>query len=401
VESFSDIEILLFGVKEIAKDTDDVNLKKDIDRRITSLKDSNGAVDIEKEAKFVKDTITTVSTSFMKREQQMMIDSNIINRINSKIDTFRDEHKVKIENLLSALMRDVDEAVDEYASAIIRGLNPKRIKERFNNKDDFELWLTIKNEHYKGKMEKTVDRRTQSALKTYLIDVEDVFETAVSYLSDREEIITIEDPFYGSLADCKTLITRSTRNTIKELTGYNKSLYEASEDLFNGIWEARQKYDNKRLITEIAVNTAGGAAVSALLGAGVKVIGGAGAKAVGGVLAVKALPIVAGLAAAVIGVVVISRVASKLGESLNSGSFEKDVQACINEFVEEISKSKLSMQTHLTESIKLTFENELKSLDRTFLDFRRITYIDEDKIPKLAAKLRELEDLIKHEVVAV
>jgi len=49
------------------------------------------------------------------------------------------------------------------------------------------------------------------------------------------------------------------------------------------------------------------------------------------------------------------------------------------------------MQSHITESITLVFENELSLLDRTFVDFRKVTHIDQNNIPKIEAKLQALE----------
>lgn len=88
-----------------------------------------------------------------------------------------------------------------------------------------------------------------------------------------------------------------------------------------------------------------------------------------------------------------------MSSSLYSTSFEKDVRNCVDGFLEEINKSKLAMQAYLSDSIKLVFENELKSLDRTFLDFRTVTYIDESKIPKLAEKIKAIENSIESEAV--
>jgi len=70
---------------------------------------------------------------------------------------------------------------------------------------------------------------------------------------------------------------------------------------------------------------------------------------------------------------------------------EKEVKACIDEFTAEIHRSKLAMQSHITESITLVFENELSLLDRTFVDFRKVTHIDQNNIPKIEAKLQALE----------
>jgi len=389
MDNFASIESMLFGIHEIAKDTDAISLKKDIDCRIKTLSEKNDTIDMQNELEFAEEVFAAVSTSFINRERQMIIDVEIVRKINKEIDIFREEHKLKVDGLIFTLMSDVDEAVNEYANVIIKELDPKRIKERFSNKGDFQWWLTTRNEHYKNKMEKTVERRTQSALSSYLIDVEAVFEIAVSYLDNREEALSIQDPFYGSLAESKRLIVRDTRNTIKEFIGYNKNLYEASEDLFHEIWEARQRYDKKRFITEAAVSTAGSLAAGALINVGVKAVA---AKIVGGAIAIKALPIVASLAAFVVSALVINHIASKLSESLYSGSLERDVKSCIDEFLEEIDKSKNAMKIYLTENVKDTFNNELKSLDRTFLDFRKTTYIDEDKIPLLAEKVKALED---------
>ena len=374
MDSFATIEAMLFNLKEVVKDTDAVELKAQIDERI-----DDKSTDIV----FIQEMANALSESFAKRERQMLTDVQITAKINAKIDGFRKEHTLKMDGLISSLMRDVDEAVDEYAKEVVRGLDPKTIKERFEKKEDFELWLTTKNNHYRNIMEKTVDRRTQSTLRSYLIDVEDVFETAVSYLNDREQIMAIEDPFYGSLAQSRALITRDTRNSIGELVVYNKGLYQASEDLFNELWDERKKFDAKKNATTASAAAVGGGTV------GVAAV--AGISAATGAATLTAAPIVAGVAAVIISGIIIAKIASKLSDSLYSSALEKNTQTCIDEFLREIDKSKLSMQTHLNESITTIFESELKSLDTTFLDFRKATYIDEQRIPKLAEKLASVE----------
>ena len=376
---------ILFGLKEVTKDTDAVEVKKEIDRRIVQLTDGVGVVDKQEEIAFVKETVSAVSVSFEKRKQQMLTDSQIVHKINLKIDEFRQEHHAKMEGLISSLMQDIDEAVDNYADEIIRRLDPFTIKERFKKKEDFELWLNTLNDSYKSAMEKTVDRKTQSTLRSYLVDLESVFEAASSYLENREAIMTVEDAFYGSLASSKNIISREISNNINELVVYNKSLYEASEDLFNSIWEARTKYDAKVSATTGVISTVGGGGVAV------------GAMLLAAAAGVSVAPVIIGIAAFVISKSIISKTASELSAAIYSDSLKKDVDACVDKFTKEISKSKHAMQKHIAESIKIIFENELKSTDRAFLEFRKTTYIDEDKIPKLAAKLHEIES----EVVAV
>ncbi len=397
------LETMLFGLKEVTKDTDAVEVKKEIDYHLTQLTESDNTVNKEKEIEFVKKTVSAVSTSFKKRQQQLLTDTEIVHKINLKIDGFRKEHEVKVEGLLSSLMREIDVAVDNYGDEIVRRLDPTVIKKRFKKKEDFELWLTTINDSYKEAMEKTVDRKTQSAIRSYLVDAEYVFETASSYLSDREVLISVEDTFYGTLSTSKNIIAKDINNKINELTVYNKSLYNASEDLFNSIWQARKKYDAKRYTTT-AVSTivgAGGVSVAAGMATAAGIVAVDTAAKAGGVMAAKAmsmaaaslggLPIIAGIAAFAISGIIIAVIASKLSAAIYSDSFEKDVQACIKEFTDEINKSKLAMQEHITESIKLIFDNELKSLDRTFLEFRRATYIDQDRVPQIAERLEKLE----------
>lgn len=385
------LEAMLFGLKEVTKDTDAVHIKKEIDHHLLHLAEADTQDDKQKQVEFVKETLSAVSSSFKKREKQMLTDTEIVNKINLKIDEFRAEHKVKVDGLLSSLMLDIDEAVDKYGDEIVRRLDPKVIKERFHKKEDFELWLTTINDSYKDTMERTVDRKTQSAIRSYLIDTEDVFEVASSYLSDREALIPIEDSFYGTLSSSKKMITQEIHSKISEITVYNKSLYDASEELFNGIWQARKKYDAKRYATTAVSTIAGAGGVSVAAGlatsAAVAIVEASGIT----VGALAGLPIIAGIAAFAISGIIIAKIASKLSAAIYSSSLEKDVQACINEFKDEIHKSKLAMQGHITESITLIFDNELKSLDRTFLEFRKTAYIDEDKIPKLADKMLQLE----------
>ena len=388
----SSLESMLFGLKEVTKDSDAAEIKKDIDRHLAQLTESNAAAEPETQLEFVRETVAAVSVSFEKRRQQMLTDTEIVRKINLKIDDFRTEHTAKMDELLSALMRDIDEAVEDYSNELVRRLDPHTIKERFRKKEDFELYLTTLNNSYKDAMEKTVDRRTQSTIRSYLIAVEDVFETASAYLAERESLMSAEDTFYGSLAHSKNLITRDVRTNIGEMVVYNKSLYEASEELFLKVWAARQEYDKKRF-----ERTAAGVGVGGVIGAaGGAAVGTVAAKMAidAGIIAAGAVggwAIVGGLLVAAVGAIAIGRIAYKLSKEIYSGELEENVRLCIEEYKGEINKSKLAMQTHITEGVTRVFDNELKSLDRTFLEFRRATYIDENKIPKLEAKLQEIE----------
>ena len=386
----SSLESMLFGLKEVTQDSDAAEVKKEIDRHLTQATEPNAAANAETQLAFVKETVTAVSVSFQKRKAQMLTDAEIVRKINLKIDGFRTEHQLKMDGLLAALMKDIDEAVEDYSSKLIRELDPHKIKEHFSKKEDFEQRLSILNNSYKDKMENMVDRRIQSTIRSYLMDVEDVFETASAYLAERESLMSAEDAFYGSLAHSKSLITRDVRTHIGEMVVYNKSLYEASEELFLKIWAARQEYDRKRLAV-----TAAGAAVGAVGGA---VAGAALGTAMASTVATVGLAsnpvgwaIAGGIAVALVGGIAVGSISRKLSAAMFSDQLEENVRLCIEEYRGEINTSKLAMQTHITEGVTRLFDNELKSLDTTFLDFRRATYIDENKIPKLEAKLREIE----------
>lgn len=429
------LESMLFGLKEVLNDSDRTDVKRKIDYKLKEVNTLKNANENQSEVLFVKETVTSLSESFHMRQKQLLTDSEIVKQINTKIDRFRSEHELKIQGLLSSLMQDIDEAVTRYSDEIIRRLDAKTIKERFHKKEDFELWLNTLNDSYKRDMEKSVDRKTQSTIRSYLMDVETVFEETTQYLANREVVLATEDHFYGSLSSSKQLITREIRNNIQEMVVYNKSLYEASEELFNGIWAARRKYDAKRYATTTAATVLGAGGISAAVTATVAfnvattaaasaaaattgvataagAAGAAGAATVGAATAAttagaatattvggtimagitaSSMPIIAGIAALVISGIFISNVAFKLSSAMHSGNLEKEVARCVEEFKLEIQNSKYAMQRHITESIRLIFDNELRSLDRTFLEFRKTTYLDEDKMPLLVAKFEAIK----------
>ena len=445
----TNLEQMLFGLKELTDNTQNLEIKSIITKKVDSMSRSQNHDLNQDDTVFIVETISKLSKSFESRKSQMLSDTDLIKKINNKIDQFRSEHFLKVDGLVNNLMNDIDEAVMKYAEEIERRLDPKVIKERFHKKEDFELWLTTLNNSYKSNMEKTVDRKTQSVIRNYLVDVEDVFEYTSSLLAEREQFLTSDDQFYGALSHSKSMITNEIRNNINGLVNYNKSLFEASEDLFNSVWAARKKYDNKRYATT-AVTTAIGAggiaagtalslsstlsvmaasaaatsatasaaaaaattasaaaaaaavastsvsAAAAAAGAASTALSATGAAAtaagVAGAtsLAASTLPIIAGAAILVISGLVISKMAFKLSNALYSGSMEKEVASCIEEFKYEINQSKLATQAHITENIKLIFDNEMKSLDRTFLDLRKITYLDEAEILKLETKLNHI-----------
>ncbi|MCL2357750.1 MAG: hypothetical protein FWC70_11485 [Defluviitaleaceae bacterium] len=368
----SKIGQLLFGLSEVTKDTDNFEMKKNIRERISNASNADAEFDAEAEITFIQNTVSDVSKSFEKRKKQMLTDAEIVNKINMKIDEFREEHKAKVNSLLASLMSEIDAEVDKHSDELVRMLDPHTIKERYSSEKDFNLLLERLNASYADTVNKTADRKAQSAIRSYVFEMEDVFETAMSYISERETVLDAEDMFYGTLATSKNVMTQRVSTVVNEMSIQNRTLYEASEELFNGIWEARRKYDMKRhASTAATVAIAGGAIVAV---AGVSVLG---------------------VALAFIGMVFIGLMAKDLFKAIHSPAMERDVQLQIEKFKQEAQRIKIETQSKLTQNITQLFDDELVKIDKAFLKFRTITAIDQRNVALLETKLTQLEEGIR------
>lgn len=325
--------------------------------------------------------------SFLLRKKQYQSDVEILHKINSGLDAYVINQEKVIDNLVREVSQQVNKDIDAYQDEIISKMDPAKIKERFPTQQDFMDYLNMVNENYKKIMTDSVNRKTIESIKGSLHELEIVYDEAVGYFNKRENILALDDKFYGSLATGRKQMIAETKENALAVSQFYKSLTEASETLFLQIWEARERRDRRRNI-ERAGAVVGGAAA----GAGVV----AGAGAVAGVLG-TGLVVSGGWV--VIGAIVAAAAAYSIVKVFfdprNDNQMEETKQKCIAQFKAEVDKTRTVMIEQIASQIRGIFKNELTTIDLSFSEFRMSVNIDERKIPLLEAQLQETAKLLE------
>lgn len=337
----------------------------------------------------MKKVLVLLRDSFALRKKQYTSDYEILQKINRSMDNFVLDHKQFLNKLIDQLTIEVNKDIDNYESEIISKLDPYKIKERFRNQKDFEDYLNMVNENYKAMMSDSVNRKTIEAIKSCLRDLEIIFQEAVGYFNTRENILALNDKFYGSLSAGRKQMADETREVIVSTGELYRTLSDASETLFMQIWEARKRYDRNLVTRKIAGTTAGTVAGAvggnAIAGA---LITGSGVLAAAGSIAIIAI-------AAIAGALVINHIAKELFDPKAADKMEKTTRKCIEEFKAEVNQTRARMIDQITAQITEIFENELAAVDNCFAEFRMGVNIDERKLPMLEQHLSEAEDLLR------
>lgn len=325
--------------------------------------------------------------SFLLRKKQYQSDVEILHKINSGLDAYVINQEKVIDNLVREVSQQVNKDIDAYQDEIISKMDPAKIKERFPTQQDFMDYLNMVNENYKKIMTDSVNRKTIESIKGSLHELEIVYDEAVGYFNKRENILALDDKFYGSLATGRKQMIAETKENALAVSQFYKSLTEASETLFLQIWEARERRD-RRCNIERAGAVVGGAAA----GAGVV----AGAGAVAGVLG-TGLVVSGGWV--VIGAIVAAAAAYSIVKVFfdprNDNQMEETKQKCIAQFKAEVDKTRTVMIEQIASQIRGIFKNELTTIDLSFSEFRMSVNIDERKIPLLEAQLQETAKLLE------
>ncbi len=336
----------------------------------------------------MKNVLVHLRDSFALRKKQYTSDYEILQKINQSMDSYVLNHKQFLDKFIGELKIEVNKDIDNYENEIISKLDPYKIKERFRNKEDFQDYLNMVNENYKTMMSDSVNRKTIEAIKSCLRDLEIVFQEAVGYFNTRENILALNDKFYGSLSTSRKQMVNETKEVIVSTGELYRTLSDASETLFMQVWEARKKYDtNARNIDKaskaagVAMGAFGGYALAGAL------ITGSGLIATAGTAAIIAI-------GAIVGFIVINKIAKAFFDPRNENKLEETTRQCIEEFKAEVNQTRIRMIEQITAQITEIFENELAAVDGCFAEFRMGVNIDERKIPMLEQHLLEAEDLL-------
>lgn len=324
--------------------------------------------------------------SFALRRKQYHSDAIILKKIDQGLDQYVINQQQIVAELIGKVTEDINREIDAYESEIISKMNPYKIKERFRSQKDFTDYLNMVNDNYKNMLNDSVNRKVINSIKNCLHELELVFENAIGFFNERENILDLNDRFYGSLSVSRKNMVRETKQTTYTISNYYKSLYEASETLFLQIWKERKKYD-KRILRErtlagvsgATAGIAGGIAISNTVGLlGTAMLGSLGLIIIG----------------AILGAVIIKRLAGILYEPGAANRMEENVRKCIEQFKDEVSRTRQQMLGQVSGQIKEIFANELASVDGCFAEYRMSVHIDEQRLPLMEAKIEEIHRLL-------
>lgn len=349
----------------------------------------------------IKEIIVHLKDSFSLRRQQYQSDYEILQKINQSLDEYMLNHKKFLDGFIGKVATEINKDIDNYEREIISKLDPYKIKERFQKREDFEAYLNMVNENYRTMMSDSINRKTIEAIKSCLHDLEIVFNEATGYFNTRENILALNDKFYGSLSSSRRQMSDETREMVVSTGELYRTLRDASETLFMQIWNERKKYD-AAIRKRRALSIAGGGTVGTGLGvAGGVAIGGAVSSGIGGAFGTLAGMAVGSLAAValvgigvIVGAALINSIAKRLYDPKAANRMEENTRKCIEQFKGEVDHTRVEMIEQVTRQITMIFENELASVDNCFTEFRMSVNIDERKIPLLEQKMQEAEELL-------
>lgn len=333
-----------------------------------------------------KNLLDQMKKSFMLRQKQYNSDVEILQRINQGLDTYILSQEKVIGDLVSKVTEDINKEIDAYQDEIISKIDPYKIKERFKTQQDFSDYLNMVNENYKNIMTASVNKTTMKAIKNCLHELEIVFDNAVCFFQERENILALNDKFYGSLSVSRKNMVAETKEKVYGVNQYYKTLSEASETLFLQIWEERKKHDTKVATVKKAAGLTGGA-VGAVGGTVLAqaILSSASMLAVGGLVTVGVI----------VGAVVLRTIAKKLYEPIADERMEEVTQKCIEQFKTEVNKTRVNMIEQVALQIRDIFKAELASVDGYFTEFRMSVNLDERRILGIETKLAEIDNLLE------
>lgn len=345
----------------------------------------------------MKNIVVQLKDSFSLRKQQYTSDSEILHKINQSLDVYMLNHKKSLNEFIEKVAVEISKDIDDYECEIISKLDPYKIKERFRKKEDFEDYLNMVNDNYKNMMNDSINRKTIEAIKDCLHDLEDVFQDAVGYFNTRENIVALNDKFYGSLSNSRWQMVNETKEVVLSTSELYRTMSDASETLFMQIWDERRKYDssirNRKLLSTVGGGGAMGAAGAAAGVAFGNIVAGAAGTLAGTLVGAIAVIGLVGIGV-IVGAATINKIAKSLYDPKAASKMEETTQKCIEQFKYEVSNTRSKMIEQVSAQITDIFESELTSVDNCFAEFRMSVNIDEKKIPLLEQRLLDVENLL-------
>lgn len=350
---------------------------------------------VTKQAQNVEDTrtlLTQLNNSFALRKRQYESDASILQKINRSMDAYVMKHKELIDDFTRKLEREIEADIDNYEREIISKMDPYKIKERFKTQKDFEFYLDMVNDNYKTMMNDSINRKTMETIKSCMHDLEIIFQEATGYFNRRENILDLNDRFYGTLSTSRRQMVAYTKETILNAEQFYMTLSDASEMLFMQIWEKRKKYDQS-IATREKLAKSGGAAVGASLAEVIGFNAGLFAAEAGALSALSGVALIG--IGVIVGAGVINAIAKKIFDPRAAQKMEENTRNCIEDYKAEVANTRKVMTQQVTMQVTELFENEVKTIDSCFAEFRMSVNIDEKRLPILEEKMLQIEKLLE------
>lgn len=346
----------------------------------------------------MKETIAQFQESFLLRKKQYESDARILQKINDSLDKYVFNHRKIVREFTNKLAEEINKDIDNYEQEIISKMDPYKIKERFKTQEDFADYLNMVNDNYRSMMNDSVNRKTINVMKSCMHDLEVVFQEATGYFNERENILALNDRFYGSLSQSRRQISKETKETALMAGKFYTTLSDASEELFLQVWNERKKYDYKiamrKILSVFAGGTTGGAITGAM--AATDAIKGIAIKGLTSVSISDPEPVTKTILIAVIlSWLAINTIAKKLYDPMAANKMEKNVQECIQQFSQEVNRIRKVMIEQVTSQVTDLFEKELANIDSCFTDFRISVNVESERLPLLEQRAETVSTLMK------
>lgn len=104
----------------------------------------------------MREIIVQLKDSFALRKRQYESDYEILQKINQSLDDYMRNHKKFLEGFIGKVAAEIDKDIDSYEQEIISKLDPYKIRERFQKREDFEAYLNMVNENYRTMMSESI-----------------------------------------------------------------------------------------------------------------------------------------------------------------------------------------------------------------------------------------------------
>ena len=222
----------------------------------------------------------------------------------------------------------------------------------------------------------------------------------MGYFNTRENILELNDRFYGSLSLGKKQMLADTRENVLVANDFYKTLSRASEEMFLQIWNERKKYDEKLHRESVLSQVSGGVAGIAggtVVGKNVAALLIAALAPRAAIATIMSVTTIGGLVVigTILGASTIEKIVKSVYEPRAGAHMENVAQKCMEQFKIEVKNAKGTMLEQVSSQITEIFNNELALVDGCFAEFRMSVNIDERNLPVIERNLEETEGLLR------